>query len=269
MPKVKAKRKAVVCPADPLSTIKKAVYFRRRRPQQLLKLRLMLLYKAPSPPPPPAAQVKGSIVKQVLQLMLFTPNISFPIESITTRKPILVNSRAGSAASERNNRPDDKHSTNTYDSERMSKHDGDVKPTVTSMTSVLNSLNRMKIIRQRTLASKGNITMDIPMRKFNSSEVSREINRILATTLTGMTYDPKRASILSKGLSESIKAKVKTMKYPRYKFVAMVTISSKSDQSIFVGSQCVWNTGTDSFATGQYSNGSLIAVASVFAIFKE
>lgn len=137
------------------------------------------------------------------------------------------------------------------------------------MTSVLHSLNRMKLIRQRTQAAKGNITADVPMRKFNPEEVNKEITRILATTLTGMTYDPKRASLLSKSLSESIKGKVKTMKFPRYKFVVMVTISSKSDQSIFIGSQYLWNTVTDSYAQGHYSNSSLIAVATVFAIFHE
>jgi hypothetical protein len=147
--------------------------------------------------------------------------------------------------------------------------DNGVRHTVTNMTSVLHSLNKMKVIRQRTLAAKGNITADIPMRKFNAEDVNGEIVRILATTLTGMTYDPKRASLLSKSLSESIKGKVKTMKFPRYKFIVMVTISSKSDQSIFIGSQYLWNRATDSYAEGQFTNNSLIAVATVFAIFHE
>lgn len=149
------------------------------------------------------------------------------------------------------------------------KQDSDIKPSVSAMTSVLNSLNKMKVIRQRTQAAKGNITLDTPLRKFNPTEVNREIDRILATTLSGVKYDPKRASILSKSLSESIKGKVKTMKFPRYKFIAVVTISSKSNQSMFVGSQCVWNAETDSYATGHFSNDSLIAVATVFATFKE
>lgn len=125
------------------------------------------------------------------------------------------------------------------------------------------------MIRQRTQAAKGNITPHTPMRKFNPSEVGREIDRILATTLLGVTYDPKRASVLSTGLSESIKEKVKTMKFPRYKFVSLVTISSKSSQSMIIGSQCVWNADMDSFANGHYSNGSLVAVATLFAVFKE
>lgn len=150
-----------------------------------------------------------------------------------------------------------------------SKQKDEVKPSVTSMMSVLHSINRMKNIRQRTQAAKGNITSDIPMRKFNPTEVCREIDRILTTTLSGVHYDPKRASVLSRSLSESIKGKVKTMKFPRYKFIVMVTITSKSSQGLFVGSQSVWNADTDSYATGKYCNGSLIAVASVHAVLKE
>lgn len=189
---------------------------------------------------------------------------------LKTTKPVLVSSRSGSAASQGADRPEGRHYFSTHNSEMVSsKQDSDVKPSVSTMTSVLNSLNRMKIIRQRTQAAKGNITIDTPMRKFNPSEVSREIDRILATTLRGVNYDPKRASVLSESLSESIKSKVKTMKFPRYKFVAIVSISSKSNQSMFVASQCLWNADLDSFATGYYSNDSLIAVASLFAVFKE
>lgn len=146
---------------------------------------------------------------------------------------------------------------------------GSINMNTHTITSVLASFNKMQLFRQRKLAMKGNITKLTPLRKFDPSEVTREIERILETSLTGVTYDPQRASVLSLALSESIKTKVKSMKFPRYKFVAMVTISSKSSQSMTVSSQCVWNAGMDTFSTGTYSNSSLMAVATVFAIFQE
>lgn len=138
-----------------------------------------------------------------------------------------------------------------------------------TLTSVLASFNKMQLFRQRKLAMKGNVTRLTPLRKFDPVEVTREIESILETGLTGVTYDPKVASVLSMNLSDAIKTKVKSMKFPRYKFVAMVTISSKSSQSMTVSSQCVWNAGMDTYATGTFSNRSLVAVATVFAIFKE
>lgn len=144
-----------------------------------------------------------------------------------------------------------------------------VKMNTHTLTSVLASFNKMQIFRQKKLAMKGNITKMTPLRKFDPEEVTREINSILETTLTGVKYDPQSASVLSLNLSDTIRTKVKSLKFPRYKFVAMVTISSKSSQSMAISSQCVWNAGTDTYATGTYTNRSLVAVATVFAIFQE
>ena len=146
---------------------------------------------------------------------------------------------------------------------------GSLNMNANTITSVLASFNKMQLFRQRKLAMKGNITKLTPLRKFDPTVVTREIERILETTLTGVTYDPNKASAMSLKISETIKTKVKALKFPRYKFIAMVTISSKGSQSITVSSQCVWNAGTDTYATGTYSNGSLLAVATVFAIFQE
>ena len=127
----------------------------------------------------------------------------------------------------------------------------------------------MSILRQRTLVMKGNITKQTPLRKFIPTEVSAEVERILETALKGIKYEPKRAGILVKSLSDSIKGKVKTMKFPRYKFIVTVTITSQSDQSMISASRCLWNSSSDSYATAHFANGSLAAVATVYAIFHE
>lgn len=137
------------------------------------------------------------------------------------------------------------------------------------MTSVLASVNKMKLISQRSLAAKGNVTRDTPLKKFDAVAVTKEIENVLKVALTGVEYEPKQAKFMCKSLSETIKGKVKSMKFPRYKFVTMVSIGSKCDQSMMISSQCLWNTESDSYATAYYTNDKVAAVATVFAIFKE
>ncbi|XP_052234056.1 dynein light chain Tctex-type protein 2B-like [Dreissena polymorpha] len=175
-----------------------------------------------------------------------------------TTKPVLAPASKSESA-------DSKMEDNQVDSERRPS----VKINAAAVTSVLASFNKMQLLRQRTLAAKGNVTKATPLRTFNPREVKEEIERQLDTTLTGLTYDSKRASVLARSLSDTIKRKVKAMKFPRYKFVVFVTISSKSCLSMLVGSQCVWNAQIDTFATGTFINDSLVAVVTVFAVFQE
>lgn len=138
-----------------------------------------------------------------------------------------------------------------------------------SMTAVIHSLSRINLFRERTKASKGNVTKDTPLRKFTPNIVKEEMDRILVTALKGVKYEPKRASLLASSLSDSIKGKVKMMKFPRYKFIVSVTVSSRDDQCITVASRCLWNMASDSYATAYFTNDSIAAVATLFAILKE
>ncbi|KAL4223445.1 hypothetical protein ACF0H5_016916 [Mactra antiquata] len=143
------------------------------------------------------------------------------------------------------------------------------KHSVRTMTSVLASVNKLKFISQRSLAAKGNVTNDTPLKKFDATAVTREIEDILKTVLKDFEYEPNRVRFMSKSLSETIKSKVKSMKFPRYKFVTTVSIMSKNEASMVISSRCLWNTDSDSYASAQYTNGSIAAVATLYAIFNE
>ena len=152
---------------------------------------------------------------------------------------------------------------------RASEAGAEVKPNPLVMSSVLASLNKMQVLRQRTMALRGNITPKTPLRKFEPNAVREEMEKIVSSALKGVTYEPSRASVLSKSLSDTIKSKVKTMKYPRYKFISYVTICSQSNQCMFMGSRCLWNDVSDNHVTVNFRNDSLAAVATLFAIFHE
>jgi hypothetical protein len=62
---------------------------------------------------------------------------------------------------------------------------------------------------------------------------------------------------------------MKELALPRYKFVSHVMIGQNADQGINFASRSVWNTSTDNFASATYRNGSLFAIATVFAVYFE
>ena len=96
-----------------------------------------------------------------------------------------------------------------------------------------------------------------------------EVQRIVSTALKGVVYDSKMSSFLAKSLSDTIRNKLKTMKFPRYKFVCHVTIADKSQSGLMIGSRCLWDEGSDNYATVEVSNSSVAAVATVYAIHQE
>ena len=144
-----------------------------------------------------------------------------------------------------------------------------VKITAGAMRSVMASLNKMAVLRERAIANKGNITSSTPLRKFVPAEVEKEVERILSTALKGVVYDPKRSGVLAKSISESVRGKLKNMKFPRYKFVCMVTILDKTQPSLVIGSRCLWNESSDNYVTVEVSNASLTAIATVYAVMHE
>ena len=91
----------------------------------------------------------------------------------------------------------------------------------------------------------------------------------MSTALQGVVYDPKRSNVLARSLSETIRNKLKTMKFPRYKFVCLVTIVDKSQAGLIMGSRCLWDERSDNFATVEVSNSTVMAVATVYAIHLE
>ena len=165
---------------------------------------------------------------------------------------------------------------------RLSKHDedhsskrhgsgssSDVKITAGAMKSVMASLNKMAVLRQRALVNKGNVSSSTPLRKFVPEETEREVTRIVSTAIKGIVYDPVRSGVLAKSLSETIRGKLKNMKFPRYKFVCTVTILGKTQPSLMIGSRCLWNDSSDNYITVEVSNDSVTAIATVYALMHE
>lgn len=66
-----------------------------------------------------------------------------------------------------------------------------------------------------------------------------------------------------------IRARVKDLLIPRYKFVVLVHIGQLCDQSMQISSRCLWDSANDTFATYSFKNSSLFGVGTVYAVYFE
>lgn len=62
---------------------------------------------------------------------------------------------------------------------------------------------------------------------------------------------------------------MKELKLPRYKIVCLVNIGEVKNQGVRMSSRCLWDPTNDTFATYEFTNGSLFATASVYGIYTE
>ena len=123
--------------------------------------------------------------------------------------------------------------------------------------------------RQRRLENTGNESLDAKVRKFNSNIAVEHMNVILERYLKNMSYDCKHCSKIALILSDVIRDSIKELKYPRYKFICMVTIGQFGTASLAEGSRCLWDSNNDNYACAHFQNNSLFAVATLYAVFLE
>lgn len=136
-----------------------------------------------------------------------------------------------------------------------------------SMRKIARQVRHAQINRQKRLDYTGNETIEHKVRRFRPEDVEPTLHKFLKDNLQFVSYDPDECRQLSQELSEELRDIVKSLKYPRYKFVAMVTIGQKDKQTISIGSQSLWDTNMDTYVTSSYNNDSIFAVAMVFATF--
>ncbi len=108
-----------------------------------------------------------------------------------------------------------------------------------------------------------------PKKKFQSDKVKAIIDDVLESHLKDEKYDPKASTQTSLTLSEIIKSRVKDLEYESYKIVCMVTIGQLKDMGLRMGSRCCWDPNWDSFASGNFTNKTLYAVATVWGVYYE
>jgi tctex1 domain-containing protein 2 len=103
--------------------------------------------------------------------------------------------------------------------------------------------------------------------KFNIHLVESVVGDVLENQLKNTNYDSNRCKELTTLLSDDIKQRLKSAIYKRYKYVVVLSIGQKGDNSILMASRCLWNAETDNACSVKYENKSLYAIATIFAVY--
>ncbi|XP_046387761.1 dynein light chain Tctex-type 5-B-like isoform X4 [Ischnura elegans] len=103
---------------------------------------------------------------------------------------------------------------------------------------------------------------------FNRDSVTKIIKDTLERELTLLKkYDPEDCKRLSWSMAEDIRSQVKALEFDRYKIVTRVYIVEKLQQGIFIDSCFLWDAERDTFATYEFENMYVRAVAIVYGLY--
>ncbi|MEE6494892.1 hypothetical protein FKM82_001890 [Ascaphus truei] len=108
-----------------------------------------------------------------------------------------------------------------------------------------------------------------PTRRFPVATVNNILKDVLTNYLQEEKYEAELCRQMTKTISEVIKARVKDLMIPRYKIIVLIHIGQLNEQSMRVGSRCIWDPANDTFSSYSFKNGSLFAVANVYAVYYE
>ena len=103
--------------------------------------------------------------------------------------------------------------------------------------------------------------------KFRPGAVKEIIHTALNQSLAGKSYDNDKVTEWSKAISTHIKDKIKLMGYDRYKIVVEVVIGEQRGEGVRMGTRCLWDSDTDSYASDVFMNDSLFCCAAAFGIY--
>ncbi|XP_054913401.1 dynein light chain Tctex-type protein 2B isoform X2 [Poeciliopsis prolifica] len=103
--------------------------------------------------------------------------------------------------------------------------------------------------------------------KFKPAIVKGYIRNIIREHLSDVQYDPETAAELTRSLAESVKDKVKTAEFDRYKIVVQVLIGEQRGQGVKMCARCLWDADTDNYAEDVFMNDSLFCVVTVFGSY--
>lgn len=98
------------------------------------------------------------------------------------------------------------------------------------------------------------------------------VQRILVESLSafldgGRTYEYSRCVQMTLELAEVIRSRVKELEFLRYRFVCHVIVAQNAMQGLEYASRCLWDAKSENYASVSYSEGDLVAVATVFGVY--
>ncbi|NXN02857.1 TC1DA protein, partial [Sylvia borin] len=108
-----------------------------------------------------------------------------------------------------------------------------------------------------------------PGRRFPAAAVQEIVREVVGSALRERRYEPGRCRQAARDIAEAVKARVKALAVPRYKIVVVAHVGQLGGQSLQVGSRCLWDPQSDTFASYVFKNTSLFAVTNVYGVYLE
>ncbi|NXJ76690.1 TC1D1 protein, partial [Trogon melanurus] len=108
-----------------------------------------------------------------------------------------------------------------------------------------------------------------PPERFPVWAVDAILKDVVGRCLREQSYEPLRCREVAKDMAEVIKARVKDLMIPRYKIVVVTHVGQLKEQSMQIGSRCLWDPASDTFSSYVFKNASLFALANVYAVYFE
>ncbi|NWI00407.1 TC1DA protein, partial [Tichodroma muraria] len=108
-----------------------------------------------------------------------------------------------------------------------------------------------------------------PGRRFPVAAVDEILREVVSSALRERRYEPGPCREAAKDIAEVVKARVKALAVPRYKIVVVAHVGQLGEQSLQIGSRCLWDPESDTFSSYAFRNTSLFAVASVYGVYFE
>ncbi|XP_053929078.1 dynein light chain Tctex-type 5 isoform X2 [Cuculus canorus] len=108
-----------------------------------------------------------------------------------------------------------------------------------------------------------------PRERFPVAAVDAILEDVVGSYAREQRYEPARCGELAKDMAEVIKARVKGLMIPRYKIVVVTYIGQLNEQSMQIGSRCLWDPASDTFSSYTVKNTSLFALANVYGVYFE
>ncbi|NXQ52630.1 TC1DA protein, partial [Anthoscopus minutus] len=108
-----------------------------------------------------------------------------------------------------------------------------------------------------------------PGGRFPAAAVDEILREVLGSALGEQRYEPGPCRDAAKDIAEAVKARVKALPVPRYKVVVVAHVGQLGEQSLQIGSRCLWDPGSDTFSSYVFKNSSLFAVANVYGVYFE
>jgi hypothetical protein len=80
------------------------------------------------------------------------------------------------------------------------------------------------------------------------------IHNCMQEKLTNFQYDGEKCNEAAKQLSDTIRMRLKSLGYDRYKYIVQVFIGERREQGMHFGSRCFWDSNTDNQASENFTN---------------